>query len=72
MNELIEAATIAVRMYADSHPRPPQVTQEQAAQMIGKSHVTVRKLIRAGVIRLNACGAIPITEIDRILAAKAV
>lgn len=63
----LQAATLEV--YAESHPRPLQVNQAQAAQMLNKSHVTVRKMIRAGLIRLNACGDIPISEIGRILAA---
>lgn len=67
---VIEVAAKAVQLYAESHPRPPQVNQVQAAQMLGKSHVTVRKMIRAGLIRPNACGDIPISEIDRVLAAK--
>lgn len=71
MNE-VEIALKAISLYAESHPRPPQVTQEQAASMIGKSHHTVRKLIRAGVIRMNGCGQIPISEIDRVLAARCV
>jgi hypothetical protein len=39
-----------------------------AAQMLSVSEPTVRKLIRAGKIRLNQCGLVPITEIDRALA----
>ena len=68
--EMLEIAQLAVRLYAESHPRPPHVNQVQAAQMLGKSHVTVRKMIRAGVIRLNSCGDIPISEVDRVLAAR--
>ena len=68
---IIEVAAKAVQIYAESHPRPLHVNQVQAAQMLNKSHVTVRKMIRAGVIRLNDCGDIPISEIDRVLAAKA-
>jgi len=70
--EIVKVAELAVKRYAETHPRPPQVNQEQAAKMLGKSHVTVRKLIRSGIIRLNSCGDIPITEIDRVLAVKAV
>ena len=53
---IIEVAAKAVQIYAESHPRPLHVNQLQAAQMLNKSHVTVRKMIRAGVIRLNDCG----------------
>ena len=30
----IEIAMAAERMYAEAHPRPPHVTQEQAAEML--------------------------------------
>lgn len=62
--ELIQKA---VRLYAETHLRPAHVTQKQATEMLGLSHVTVRKLIKNGKIRLNDCGLIPITEIDRVL-----
>ena len=68
--EVIETAVKAVQIYAETHPRPPHVTQSQAAQMLGKCNLTVRRMIRAGVIKLNSCGDIPITEIDRVLAAR--
>ena len=68
---ILDIALKAVQCYAESHPRPPHVNQKQAAEMLGKSHVTVRNMVRAGIIRLNACGDIPISEIDRVLAAKA-
>lgn len=66
MTEL-EIARKAVEIYATMHPRPPHVTQAQAAIMLGLSVPTVRKLIRAGTIRLNKCGMVPVTEIDRAL-----
>ncbi|TDN50456.1 helix-turn-helix domain-containing protein [Azoarcus indigens] len=59
----------AIRAYAESHPRPPQVTQSQAAEMLGISRATVSRMVRAGTLRLNGCGLIPISEIDRVLAA---
>lgn len=65
----IEIATIAVRLYAEAHPRPPQVTQSQAAAMIGVSRPTLSRMVKAGSLKLNACGLIPISEIDRVLAA---
>lgn len=67
----IDIALKAIDLYAVTHPRPSQVTQQQACEMLGLSHPTVRKMIRSGQIRLNECGQIPITEIDRVLAAKA-
>jgi len=69
-NEQIEIATAAVRRYAESHPRPSQVNQTQAAEMLGLSKATVCKLVRNGTLKLNACGLIPIAEIDRALSAQ--
>jgi len=60
----IEIATQAVRLYAETHPRPTHVTQVQAAQMLHLSRDTIRKLIRTGTLRLNACGLIPIEQVD--------
>lgn len=68
--ETITAAFEAVRLYAETHPRPIQVTIEQAQPMIGRSHTTIRKMIRAGIIKLNACGMIPISEIDRAISPR--
>ncbi|MDD2978296.1 helix-turn-helix domain-containing protein [Aquabacterium sp.] len=67
---IVETAAAAVRMYAESHPRPSHVNFGQAAEMMGLSRPTLRKLIESGSIRLNACGLIPISEIDRALAAR--
>ena len=69
MTELQMAAK-AVQMYAESHPRPTQVNQVQAAEMLGLSHPTVRKLVRSGVLPLNACGLIPIEIVDSARAAR--
>ena len=66
MTEL-EIALKAVRLYAETHPRPVQVTQTQAAEMLGLSRPTISRLIRTGQLRLNRCGLIPVVEIDRIL-----
>lgn len=66
MTEL-QIAQQAVRLYAETHPRPLQVTQKQAAEMLGIHFHTVRKMIRAGTIKLNACGMIPISEVDKAL-----
>jgi hypothetical protein len=67
----IEMAIKAVQIYADMHPRPPHVTQVQAAEMIGLSRETIRKMIRTGKLKMNEVGMIPISEIDRVLAPKA-
>jgi predicted DNA-binding protein (UPF0251 family) len=66
----IEIALKAVQLYAEMHPRPSHVTQVQAAEMIGISRETVRKMIRQGRIRMNEAGMIPVSEIDRVLAPK--
>lgn len=67
---MLEIARLAVQLYVETHPRPPHVNQQQAAEMLGISHVTVRKMIRAGVIRMNTAGQIPTAEIDQCLAVR--
>lgn len=69
MTDPLNIAVQAVRLYAESHPRPPHVTQRQAAEMLGLSAPTVSKLVRAGKLRLNGAGLIPIAQIDALLAA---
>ena len=70
MNQkLIQIAAKAVQLYAETHPRPAQVTQTQAAEMLGISRPTLSRLVKSGLIKLNKCGLIPITEIDRVLSA---
>ncbi|WP_454056076.1 DNA-binding protein [Cupriavidus sp. Marseille-Q8015] len=65
--DLIErTATRAVELYASKHPRPTQVTMKQAAEMLGLSVPTVRKLMKAGAMSLNRCGQIPIEQVDRV------
>jgi excisionase family DNA binding protein len=66
--ETLQIAHAAVRLYAETHPRPVQVTQAQAAEMLGMSRPTVSKLVKSGVLRLNKCGLIPVAEIDRVIA----
>lgn len=68
MTEIQQIAFFAVRMYAESHPRPSSVTISQAAEMLGLSRPTVTKLIERGVLRYNKLGKIPVSEIDRALA----
>lgn len=71
MEDVVNIAAKAIQLYAEMHPRPPHVTQAQAAEMMGLSAPTVRKLVRAGLLRLNSCGLIPISEVDRAIAARA-
>jgi predicted DNA-binding protein (UPF0251 family) len=68
-NEL-RIAVRAVEIYAARHPRPSQVNQKQAAEMLNISARTVHNLMRAGKIRLNGCGQIPIEQIDELLLVK--
>ena len=65
MTEQLAIALEAVQRYAEMHPRPTHVTQLQAAEMLGLSRATVSRLVKAGALRLNKCGMIPIEEIDR-------
>ncbi|CAJ8547297.1 Uncharacterised protein [Burkholderia pseudomallei] len=63
-NEVISLARRAVQLYAETHPRPTQVTQLQAAEMLGISRATVSRMVKAGQLKLNRCGMIPIELID--------
>ncbi|KVE31535.1 hypothetical protein WS68_16785 [Burkholderia sp. TSV86] len=54
----------AMQLYAETHPRPTQVTQLQAAEMLGISRHTVSKMVKMGQFKLNKCGMIPIELID--------
>jgi excisionase family DNA binding protein len=65
--ELLDVAVKAVQVFAEMHPRPSQVTQQQAAEMLGISRHTVARMLKAGTLKLNKCGLIPITEVDRAL-----
>ncbi|CAB4147276.1 Helix-turn-helix domain containing protein [uncultured Caudovirales phage] len=64
----LRIATRAVRLYAESHPRPTQVTQTQAAEILGVAPRTVRRYIRAGKLKLNRCGLVPIETVDAMRA----
>lgn len=67
--DVIERAAFrAVQLYAETHPRPTQVTQTQAAEMLGVSTRTVRNYIRAGKLKLNNAGNLPIEAVDAIRA----
>ena len=67
--ETLEIAKTAVRHYAETHPRPCAVSQRQAAEMLGCSPATVSRLCKAGKLRVNAVGQIPIADVDRALGA---
>ena len=71
MNAPLEIALKAVEIFAARHPRPSHVTQRQAAEMLGRSEPTIRKMIARGDFRLNACGLIPIEQVDAALTANA-
>lgn len=64
MTDLERVALRAVQLYADSHPRPTQVTQAQAAEMLGVSRKTIYNYIRSGRLRLNRCGQLAIESVD--------
>ena len=66
----LDIAAKAVQIYAESNPRPLHVTMTQAAEMLGLSRQTISKMVKAGTLRLNQCGMIPISEIDRAIAAR--
>lgn len=51
--------------------RPEQVNYTQAGKMLRCSRQKVSNMVRAGVLKINACGNIPVSEIDRVLEAKA-
>ena len=63
MTEL-QLAAKAVQMALEAHPRPLHVTQKQAAEMLGLSVPTIRKMVASGALKLNKCGLIPIHQID--------
>jgi predicted DNA-binding protein (UPF0251 family) len=66
----IEVAKVAIRMYAETHPRPVAVTQTQAADMLGVSRSTMTRLVRSGQFALNKCGLIPIGQIDEAISGR--
>ena len=43
------------------------MTITQAAEMLGLSRHTVSKMVRAGQLKLNRCGLIPIEQVDAML-----
>jgi len=70
MSDLLEIAAKAVQLYAETHPRPLHITQKQAAGMLGLSEKTVSAMVKGGRLKLNDCGMIPISEIDRVLSLR--
>ena len=68
--QTLNIATEAVRRFAETHPRPPHVSQAEAAIMLGISKGTLSKLVRVGTFKLNKIGKIPIQQIDESLATK--
>ncbi len=67
-DQVLRVAVRAVRLYAETHPRPTQVTQTQAAEMLGVHPKTVRNYLVSGKLKLNGCGQIPIEAVDAIRA----
>lgn len=68
MSELETVALRAVQLYAESHPRPSQVTQHQAAEMAGVSRTKIHRMVKAGLLPINKFGRIPTAEVDRAIA----
>ena len=63
----LRIAARAVQLYAETHPRPTQVTQKQAAEILGVHPKTIRNYVAAGKLTLNGCGLIPIGAVDALL-----
>jgi hypothetical protein len=63
----VAADAVLATMPKHDQPRPHHVTQTQAAQILELSPTTVGKMVRSGTLKLNACGLVPINEIDRVL-----
>ena len=64
---MIACARKGAQLYAEQHPRPAQVNQVQAAEMLHVSAQTVGKMVRDGRLRTNKLGLIPISQIDDAL-----
>lgn len=62
-------AAKAIQRYVETHPRPTSVTQDQAADMVGVSRSTISRMVKAGQLKLNKFGRIPISEVDKALKA---
>lgn len=64
---ILETAVAAVRIYAESHPRPAHVTKAQAAEMLNVSQPTLNAMIQRGIVSMNKAGRIPISQVDKVL-----
>lgn len=64
------AAERALQRHAAKHPRPSQVNQHQAAEMLGVAPRTVRRYIRAGRLKLNGGGLLSIDAVDALLSSQ--
>lgn len=67
---VLQTAAVAVRLYAETHPRPTHVTKLQAAEMLGVSSKSIQRYIKAGKLRLNGSGYLPIEAVDAIRASQ--
>lgn len=47
--------------------KPTHVTQTQAAKILQLNRSTVYKLVKSGQLTLNACGKIPMTQLELAL-----
>lgn len=70
MTDALSIAIKAVQLYAETHPRPPHVTQRQAALMLDVSTATVSRMVKSGNLTLNAFAAIPIDQIDNAIRSR--
>jgi hypothetical protein len=62
---MLAVAARAIQMYAETHPRPTQVTIGQAAEMLGIGRWKATQLVKVGTLRINACGLVPIEQVDQ-------
>ncbi|MGF6600354.1 uncharacterized protein YmfQ (DUF2313 family) [Paraburkholderia sp. GAS448] len=67
MSDIEQVSRRAVQLYAESRPRPSQVTMTQAGEMLGLTRQTISKMVKAGQMKLNRCGLISIEQVDRML-----
>lgn len=64
----IRGADLALRRAPKN--RPAQYRKIDAAKELGISRPTLDRMISAGNIRLNECGRVPASEIDRVIAGR--
>jgi predicted transcriptional regulator len=65
-----QVGDMLIRKLGHAPPRPAQVTQKEAARMLGVSPRTVQNYVRGGAMRLNAAGRVPIEEVDKLMEAR--